>query len=377
MKIFSRYIVKETIFPFFLSLTIISFLLIMNQVLTLVDLVLKYGVGLGVVLRLVIYILPSTFAITIPMSLLVAAMLALGRLSADMELVAMKAGAISLLRIFTPLVILGILFSVGMLFFNEMLLPQANLGYKALFYDIISQRSSVAIQENTYVSDFENLIIRVGAKDPQTDRLDDVTVIKLAKDKEPLQWIQADHGRLVSDKVNKRIYMELNDGTVQFLGQQVPDDLTTLFFQSSTVDLDMGGNLKAVQGQDLEPKDMTIRQIWATLATLSPQDQRAFHLAVEMHKKIAIPFACLSFLLIGFPLGVLVRKGGRMLSFVLAIGLIFVYYLFLSVGQTYGDDGKLTPWVSMWLANLVLAAIGLPLTWAAIREKRFWTLSLR
>ena len=377
MKIISKYILKETIFPFFMSLGLVSFLLIMNKVLTLVDLVLKHGVGLGVVLRLVAYILPSTFAITIPMSLLIASMLALGRLSADMELVALKAGAVSLKSLMKPLLILGAVFSLGMLLFNELLLPKANQGYKILFYDIISKRSSVAIQENTYVPDFENLIIRVGSKDSKGDRLSDITVIKLNGNKEPLQWIQADHGRLVSDKDKLRIYMELNDGTVQFLGQEGRDQLTTLFFKSSTVDLDIGGTLKAVQGEDRQPQEMTIREISASLAAMPEGDHRRFHFGVEMHKKIAIPFACLSFLIIGFPLGIFVRKGGRMVSFIFAIGLIFVYYLFLSAGQTYGDDGKIAPWLSMWLANLSLAGIGLPLSWAALKEKRFFRGTLR
>src|SRR5580704_17167419 len=138
MKIFSRYILKETAFPFFLSMGIISFILIMNKVLTLVDLVLKHGVGLGVVLRLVAYLLPSTFAITVPMSLLMGVMLALGRLSADMELVAMKAGGVSLGSLLRPLLLLGVVFSLGMIWFNEVALPRANQGYKSLFYDIIS-----------------------------------------------------------------------------------------------------------------------------------------------------------------------------------------------------------------------------------------------
>lgn len=377
MKILQRYVVSETIFPFFVALGLISFLLIMNQVITLVDLVLQHGVGLGVVLRLVLYILPSTFAVTVPMSLLVAVMMALGRLSSDTELIAIKSGSISLTQLFFPLLVLGIAFSLAMLLFNELLLPRATQSYKALFYDIVSQRSSVAIQENTYVSDFENLIIHVGSRNPNDDTLRDVTVIKLAKDGEPLQWIQADHGRLVSDKANLRIYMDLDDGSVQFLGQDGPYQLTTLFFKASTVDLDMGGSLHQEKGNTLEPQEMTARDIWSTLKTMNSDDPRRSHFAVEMHKKIAIPFACLSFLLVGFPLGIYVKRGSRLLNFAFAIGLIFIYYLFLSVGQTYGDDGKLPAWTAMWMANLVLIGIGLPLSYLALQEKSIWIPSLR
>jgi lipopolysaccharide export system permease protein len=369
MRILSKYILKELVFPFFVALGLISFLLLMNKILTLVDLVLKHGVPVWMVGRLVLYVVPSTFAVTVPMSLLVAVLVSLGRLSADMELVAMKAGSISLSRLFKPLLWLGLAFSLGMLAFNEMALPRANQAYKTLFYDIFSRFTSVAIQENTYISDFENLILHVGSKDPNSDRLLDMTVIKLAKNKEPLQWIQARWGRLVSDKSNFRVYLELHDGTVQFLGSAGPSELTTLSYQGSTVDLDIAGTLQQVQDKDRQPQEMTIAEIRQRLKDLPLGDPTRFHFGVEMHMKIAIPFACLAFILIGFPLGLLVRKGGRMLGLVFAIALIFIYYLFLSMGQAYGNDGRLTPWVAMWLANLILMSLGCGLAWLALREK--------
>src|SRR3954464_5836547 len=119
MKIISRYLLKELIFPFCLALGIISFLLIMNKLLTLVDLILKYGVGLWTVTKLVAYILPATFAITIPMSLLVAVRLAFGRMAAGREFPALKAGGISLPSLFFPIFVLGLAMSFLMLLFNE------------------------------------------------------------------------------------------------------------------------------------------------------------------------------------------------------------------------------------------------------------------
>ncbi|MES2201497.1 MAG: LptF/LptG family permease [candidate division FCPU426 bacterium] len=380
MRLLSRYILKELRFPFAVSLFLFTFLMIMNKILTLIDLVLKHGVGLWVVGKLIACILPTTLAVTLPMSLLVAVLVALGRLSADMELVAIRAGAVGLIRLFVPLVGVGLAFSAGMLAFNETALPRANLGYKALFHDIISKRSSVAIQENTYVSDFEGMILHVSSKDQDSDILRDLTVIKLAKkkgkdkgdDAEPMQWIQARWGRLVSDKASYRVYLELHEGTAQFLGSADSSELTTLSFQGSTVDLDIEGSLGQVQGKDRMPQEMTVREIWSALDALPLDDHRRFNLGVEMHKKIAIPFACLSFILIAFPLGLSVRKGGRMLGFSMALGLIFAYYLLISLGQTYGDDGRMPAWMAMWLANLVLAGIGLPLSYFVLNEKRLW-----
>jgi lipopolysaccharide export system permease protein len=364
-----RYLLRELALPFGMALALISFLLLMNKVLTLVDLVLKHGVPLATVAELVVYVMPATFAITVPMSLLVAVLLALGRLSSDLELVALRAGGVSLARLYPPLLALGLTASLGMLAFNETLLPRANESYKVLFYDVLRQRSDVALQEKTWIRDFEGLILYMDSRDPKTHELDGLTILKPEQGNQPLQWIRAKRGRLVSDPGGYRLYLDLYDGSLQTLSGPRGEDLTTLDFDSSRMDLDIGGALSQIQGQDRQPQEMSMREIWKALDGMAPQDGRRPHFLTEFHKKASIPFACLFFLLCGLPLGTLTRRGGRMLGFVLAIGLIFVYYLALSLGQTYGDAGRLPPLLAMWLPNLVMGALALAAGWTAFLER--------
>lgn len=372
MPRFYRYLLAEMVLPFGLSLTLISFLLLMKQLLNLVDLVLKNGVSLGVVLRLVAYIIPATFAITVPMSLLVAVLLAFGRLAGDMELVALRAGGVGLSRLYPPIVCLGLVFSLGMLAFNETALPRFNEAYKLLFYEVLSQRSDVALQEKIWVKDFEGMLVYVDSKDPGTKDLRDVTIIRPEQPGQSLQWIRARRGKLLSDPSGYRVFLDLYDGTLQILGGPRGENLTTLSFQYSRFDLDLGGALSQIRDSDRQPSEMTIREINQSAGSMAPGDPRRAHWLTEMNKKIAIPFACLFFLLCGFPLGTLTRKGGRMLGFVFAISLIFVYYLLLSLGQTYGDDARLPAWVAMWIPNLAMALLAAWAGWSAFKERGFF-----
>lgn len=369
MKRLHRYLLAEMVLPFFMSLGLISFLLLMNKILALVDLVLKQGVPVYTVVELISYVLPSTFAITVPMSLLVAVLLALGRLASDLELVALRAGGVSLARLYPPLLGLGIALSLGMLAFNEGVLPRANESYRALFYDVLRQRSDVALQEQTWIKDFQGVILHVKDKDRRTQELRGLTILRPEQPGQPLQWIRARSGKLVSDPRSFRVYLDLYQGTLQVLGGTRGEDLTEMDFDYSRLDLDIGGALAQVQGQDRQPQEMSMREIAAAAAKMPKADPRLPHYLTEMHKKAAIPFACLFFILCGFPLGTLTRKGGRMLGFVMAIFIIFAYYIVLSVGQTYGDDGRLPGWAAMWLPNLVMGLLAAAAGYGAFKEK--------
>ena len=369
MRRLHRYVLEEMVLPFGMALTLISFLLLMNKLLTLVDLVLKHGVAISTVLELIVYVMPATFAITVPMSLLVAVLLALGRLASDLELVALRSGGVSLAKLYPPVLALGLVFSLGMLAFNEEVLPKANEAYKVLFYDVLRQRSDVALQEKTWVKDFEGMTLFVEEKDPLTKDLRGVTILRPEQPGQPLQWIRSRRGKLVSDPKTYRVYLDLYSGTMQMLGGNKEEDLTELAFQFSRLDLDIGGALSQIQGNDRQPQEMTLVEIQAAVDKMPPADPRKPHFLTEFHKKIAIPFACLFFLLCGFPLGTLTRKGGRMLGFIFAIGLIFVYYLLLSLGQTYGDDGRLPAWLAMWLPNLAMGGLAAVAGWSAFKER--------
>jgi lipopolysaccharide export system permease protein len=98
---------------------------------------------------------------------------------------------------------------------------------------------------------------------------------------------------------------------------------------------------------------------------------------VEFHKKFAIPFACVVFALLGVPMAVTTSRSGKGVSVSMALAVYLIYYLFLVGGEKFADRGKLDPALAMWMANLVLVAIGIPIFWRTLREGRLFSFTLR
>ncbi len=361
MKTLSRYMAREMIYPFGVSLMVFTFILIMDKIFTLTDLILQYGVSALVVLKLLLYILPATFAITVPMACLVAVIVSFSRLKSDNELTAIRASGISLLPLVLVALVFGGVLTATMVWFNNHVLPQANFAYKSLYYDIVSQRAAIVIREHVFVDDFDGFIFRVGESDPVSGELRDIIVFAEEKNQpESVRTILAHRGRLISDRQSRRVMLRLEEGFMQMVQPDNPQAFARIDFDTNLLDLDIHQSLANQQLEaERSPREMSMGEIRAELARGPEAGGNPNLLRVEYQKKISIPFACMAFILIGAPLGILSPRSGKLLAYFLGVILIFLYYIFLSVGETLGVDGRMQPDLAMWLPNLLLAGVGL------------------
>ncbi|MEW6515971.1 MAG: LptF/LptG family permease [candidate division FCPU426 bacterium] len=360
MKTLRWYVVRELVFPFFMGVTVFTFILIMDKIFTLSDLIVKYGVSVLTVGRLLLYILPATFAITIPMACLVAVLVAFSRLKSDNELTALRASGISPLPLLDSLLALALALTLGMIAFNNTVLPDANMAYRTLYFDIVSQRAAIVIREHVFVEDFDGYIFRVGDKNPVTGELRDVIVfVRGQKPEDPVRTIFARRGQLISDHENRRVLLKLEDGYMQVVARDNPSVLSRVDFNTTFLDLDINRSLaQPVQSLPRSAREMSMTDIRRQIDLDLREGKDVNLLWVEYHKKVSIPFACLVFVLIGAPVGILVPRSGRYVAYFVAVILIFLYYIAISLGETFGANGKLDPFLSMWIPNLFLAGAG-------------------
>jgi lipopolysaccharide export system permease protein len=361
VKTLQRYVLKELVFPFLMGIGIFTFILIMDKIFALADLIVKYGVPAFTVLKLLLYILPATFAITIPMGCLVAVIVAFSRLKSDNELTAMKASGVSVI----PLTLVAMLFGGGltgvMIWFNNQVLPSSNYAYKSLYYNVVSKRAAIVIREHVFVNDFDGYIFRVGETNPLSNELKDIMVFSLGrKETDPLRTIVAKRGRLITDDKSRRVMLKLEEGFMQMTQAKDPLAFARLEFDTNLLDLDINNALSNQTPENLKSaREMSMREIQNEINSGRAGGEDLNLLKVEYHKKISIPFACLAFVLIGVPLGVLAPRSGKYLAYFVGVLLIFMYYILLSLGETFGMQGRIPPFLSMWLPNLVLISIGL------------------
>jgi lipopolysaccharide export system permease protein len=430
--ILARYVLKEHIGPFVFALALLTFVLMMNHILRIFDLILGKGVPAAVVLELFSLILPFTFAVTVPMAVLVATLMAFGRLSGDNEVTAIGASGVSFYRILRPVLIAALVVAAGLMYFNEFVLPEANHRYAALYADITRKKPTVEIRPGVFIDDFEGYNILINRIDDETSRIFGVTIYEQVAAGGPPRTILASKGELRFIPEQDLLQITLEDGEIHELDPKNPRAYRRVFFQRNLISIpgvntqlvrhgrefrsdrelpsrEMLRTVSHLQTEIRESRVETVREVHRRLnrnltldlketpatsddapQALSITGERLFSLKlqneqrrreakrydtnrylVEVHKKFAVPFACVVFVLLGAPLGVAAKRGGVALGLGLSLGFFVVYYIFLIGGEEIADRGRLPPVIAMWLANALLGGAGAYLTAKTVHPAGF------
>ena len=356
-KILDRYIFHEMLAAFTIGAVTFTFVLLMNKILRLVELIVNKGVPFTVVFRLFLYILPYSLVVTIPMATLLGCLAAYGRMAADNEITAMKMTGLSLYRLVVPALAFGITAYLLTTYITISLLPFSNRAFKSLVYQITRLRATLGIQEGVFNADFEGLTLYVHKLDAETGTMRGVFIVDSREPKEQ-RVVIAREGRLFSDPEGLRIFLKLHDGSTHEAPADSPGRYRVLNFAAYDLALEMGRMLSDPIDRPLGEQELTIAELRERAARLRADGKNYRPPLVEMHKKVAIPVACLLFGLVGPPLGIRVRRGGRAASLVISIGFALGYYVLIVAGEGLGTRGYLPPAWAMWLPNAILAATG-------------------
>lgn len=364
-KTIHLYIFQEITTPFLLGFAVFTFVLVMGRFINLAEMVIAKGVPLSDVLRLFVYMLPNFCLVTIPMSFLLAVLLAFGRLSADSEITALKAGGISLYGILPPVITFAVLAYLATTFITVYALPWGNTAFKTLLYDVINVRVNISLKDGVFNDDFPGLMIYVARHDPETHLISGVLIYDERKPDEP-STIFARGGMIVADPAKKTLRLRLLDGGIhRFHGKA---DYQLMEFSNYDLSINFNQNYKVVP--TINEVDMTFHELRNAMK-LSGVDPRIMRsLFIEFHRRLAFPFACFVFAFIGIPLGLQNRRAGKSSGFSLCIAILLLYYIFLSTGRTLGLKGVIDPGLSMWLPNLLFTGVGVYLFRKAAAEQR-------
>ena len=288
-------------------------------------------------------------------------LLTYSRLVQDNEYHGMQASGISILTLAKPGIILALIMTILMILFNNYFLSWSNYSYRKLYYEIIKKRSTIMIQEHTFIDEFDDYTFYIGDKTGKTDGLKNIIVfVKSPDQSEPAKVILARDGKIISDEQSLRIALKLNNGIVQMASRNSFMSMNQIYFDTNFIDLDVKGVLRNKQGQeDLKgSREMTVEELQKEINSANTKHDKNV-LKVELQKKFSIPFACLIFALVGIPLGLLSKRGGKIAGISIALAIIFAYYFLLSFGSSYGYSGKFNHFIAVWFSNFSIGAIGI------------------
>jgi LPS export ABC transporter permease LptF/LPS export ABC transporter permease LptG len=370
-KIVDRYVLRELVPPFLVGLLLVTFALLMNQVLLLAELLINKGVPALEALRLLALLLPSILAFALPMAVLMGILGGLARLSADSEIVALQSLGIGPRRLLRPILFFGL---CGWLLASPIALaiaPRANHAWVRALTDSVLTRVRLKVNPMEFNESLPGMVFCV--RDAGRDGAWRDVFVYMNKDPAAPRLVMARAGKVNLFPEQRRAVLELADGVLYAGSLAEPENDSLTSFERLEEEIDVEG-LFAATSSEKRVREKDIGELFRDLGTLkaSPEALREVRTVrahgIEIHKKFALPFACLVFALLGLPLGVMTGRAGRTGGFSLGLAIILLYYALLTVGEKTAMDGGISPFLGMWGPDIALAAAGLALLLRAGRD---------
>lgn len=352
MKILDRYLLKELAGPFLFGVAAFTSILLASSVLfELIRMMVQYHMGIQVVAKVTLLRLPEIMFYTFPMSMLLASLLAVGRLSGESEIVAMKASGISLYRIISPFILIGVVVSLLTVILNEYVVPQASFAAKQIMVEATTQKKV------TFTS--ENIIYREMDPSGQLQKLFyaakfDGTAMRrvVVQDFEKGQMVRI----VVADSAAwERDHWTFRDGHIYLLNT-AGEYTQKISFKEQVIPLKQEPLTLARNNK--EPLDMNFSELSQRIEILKKSGEKVNQLEVQLYQKLAVPFASLIFVLVGAPLGMRPQRSSSGIGLGISIIIIFIYYVLMFISLALGEIGTLPPLVAAWIPNLVAGSIG-------------------
>ena len=366
MRILTRYILGEVVSHALIGAAVFTFVLFTRDLGHILELVVRNSAPLPSVAEIFFFTVPVVLTYTIPMGVLVGILIGLSRLAADSEVTAMRAsglGVWTFLRVISIFVLVAWLLALGN---SVYLAPRSLAALGQLQNRLKSSQVSFEVQPRVFYEGFPKIVLYVqDVKAMSGGALWKGVFLADLSDPSSPRISLAREGLLVSQGPDT-LDLHLTKGSTHETDPKNPDQYQISTFQTTDIPI----RIPATQnGQEHEPTslgEMKVADLLHSAQTGDPVTRR-WHL-IEYHRRLALPTACIVLALVGIPLGLSSKKGGKSSGFVLTILLVFLYYSISLIGVSFARQGRLSPAAGVWLADLAFLIGGVFLLWQSERR---------
>ena len=359
MRILTRYILGEILSHTLIGCAVFTFILFMRDLSHILEMVVRNSSTFTSVMEIFLFTLPNTFKVTIPMAVLVGILLGLSRLAADSEVIAMRASGLGIgyfVKVASIVAIGGTLLGLAN---SVYLAPRANRAILSMQLALETSQASYEIQPRVFYEDFRNAVlyvqnVRGGTGASNWDR---VFMADVTDPATPIITTAA--SATVANDTAQVLLMRLRNGSRHEMVAGQPQQYNISTFTNTDLPLSLSQQSEIHLGR----MDTAIYALpMSTLMdrTHGPDGKRFL---LELYTRFSYPAACLVLMLVGVPLGVVSRRGGKSSGLVFTVLLVLVYYVLSYTGIALSRQDKLSPFLGVWMANLIFAVAGTFLLW--------------
>ena len=363
MRLIDRYICREVVSHALLGLVVFTFVFFVPRLVQLMDLVVRHSGGVGTVTLLFLCTLPPALAFTLPMAVLVGVLIGLGRMSADSEIVALHAAGVGLRRLLVPIGFVALAGTCITLATTFWLSPASLRTLRGLEDKLLSSQASFSVQPRVFDERFPHVVLYVQDVEAAATRWRGVFLatsgmlgFRSAGDTQPgsneYSVTTAENAFIMSGPSEGQIQLHLGKGSTHSYDPRYPKRYNVTTFGENDIPVDISAATTAAKNTPLS----TAERPTHTLLTDNGPNWREDR--IEFQRRIAVPAACLIFALLGVPIGVRPRRGGRAAGLILALVLIGGYYFIFVYGIHMAEIGRVRPWIGVWAADAATAAAG-------------------
>jgi LPS export ABC transporter permease LptF/LPS export ABC transporter permease LptG len=349
MRLIDRYICRQVFSHAFLGLGIFTFVFFVPQLVRLMDLVVRHPGSWSTIAILFLSTFPAIFSLTLPMGVLVGVLIALGRLSADSELIAMSALGMGRRRLLVPVGALAVGATALTFAMTLWLSPLSVRTFRTLEDRLRAGQASYQVAPRVFDERFPQMVLYISDIDSAATRWKGVFLA--GSDKGVSRLTLAEEAIVIPDRSEGKLELHLRNGSVHEFSSEDPAHYSL----SSFGERDLPVEVKSAEGDHVSQPGIPGR----TMGTLWRERLNQRDADVEIQRRLSFPFACVSFALLAMPLGARPRRGGRAAGFLITLVLITGYYLLFTLGAELARAGSIPVWAGIWSANVITAGLGL------------------
>tara|TARA_B100000029_G_scaffold516824_1_gene635319 strand:+ start:30928 stop:32112 length:1185 start_codon:yes stop_codon:yes gene_type:complete len=385
-----RYVLKAHIGPFLFAFIIITFILVMDIIFRIANLIIEKNLDVFIVLEVFILNLAWIVALSIIMAVLVSTLIAFGRLAADNEITALKSAGVSFYQMIFPVLVAALFLGAGHLYFMDVVLPEANYRARSLMDDIHRARPTLLFPEGVFITKIPGYSILIDRVNPTNNKIYSITIYE-TKNRQYPRLLTAKYGEFSVNKSGSHITLILYNGEILHYDEASSRYFKEVFKKQKLVIRSQPSGVQrseastrsdrelniAMMRRKIENWQIEIDQLNKNLGNVDSEVKRKISIRqrqinsylVEIHKKYAMSAAWIVFVLIGASLGIRIKRGSIGMSVGISLGVFLLYWTCLLGGEELADRTLFDPVLAMWSANILIGIPGVVLVWFTGKEQ--------
>ncbi|MAS92380.1 MAG: hypothetical protein CMO55_04220 [Verrucomicrobiales bacterium] len=373
MRLLDRYIAKQVFISATYAIVVIIVVLILGNVFKeiLRELAKRPDLSLGFVFKFILLFIPISLSLAIPFSFLTSILLTFGRLSADSEFVSMRMAGLSMWRICFPVGLVALFFTGVCAWVNLSITPAAKLemeGMKDSFINLVKREPMMVFPDRQVMDTIPERLIFAKK---EGGKLKGVQVVQMQEDAPYMVAIAKEAEVSVNlDPKNPEMILKMNDVNLMLKGQEEEfmDQSQPVFMEEATAGVPLDEFAKDGEEVRDQPENISLKRLIRKVGDSSLEKEMRATYRTELSMRFAFSVSCLTFGLIGVPLGITAQRRESTAGFVLSMIIAVVYYVMLTFAQMQRENESMYPHLLVWIPNILFLGLGLFLFWKLSRK---------